>query len=202
MNKILYIIPSFLALVACSSFEPDYVIREASNNSKPTWTAQENAHKSDDSSNKEDYRYFNAEAQNPSQRLCLKSAEVRASQKIASEVAQQIMSKYNEASRSQNDDTTTAIEERLEQHIKANLHGVTTQRTYWEKRQYLEEMGAQEDKVAYKCDAVVKISNESLASLVNAYKKQSINGLEKSYQQNMQNALEATAKLISSGEPL
>ena len=78
----------------CAGFKPDYVVRDASESDRPSWIVQKNAHKSDDSGNKKNYRYYVSDAENPDQNLCLNLAESRATQKVASEISQEIMSKF------------------------------------------------------------------------------------------------------------
>ena len=83
MKKLFTIFLLTAAASGCAGFKPDYVVRDASENSRPSWIVQKNAHKSDDSGNKKNYRYYVGDAENPDQNLCLNLAESRATQKDA-----------------------------------------------------------------------------------------------------------------------
>lgn len=202
MKKIISATILTLVLSACAGFKPDYIVRDASENSRPSWTVQKNAYKSDDSANKKKFRYYVNDAENPDQRLCLKSAEARATQKVASEIAQEIASRFSEKANSHDDESTRKVKEDLEQNIKVSLHGVAVQGKYWEKRQYSRELGAEKDKTAYKCDVAVRISNEALAEALEAYKTKTLNSLKESDKQPMKEAINSTIGLIKAGSPL
>lgn len=178
MKKHLITLSAFCLLSACSSFKPDYVVTDASESSKPFWTQQSKAHKIDSSSEAREYRYFVNDAQNINQRLCLKAAETRATQKVASEVSQELMSSFEEKNKSEDDAANTKIKETLQQNIQVNLHGVIVADKYWEKRAYKKEMGAEKDYTAYKCDVVVKIKKSDLADSLEVYKAKSLKTLK------------------------
>lgn len=161
-----------------------------------------NAHKSDNSGNKKNYRYYVSDAENPDQNLCLNLAESRATQKVASEISQEIMSKFKETARSKDDESTRSVKNELERNIQVNLHGVSVTGKYWEKRQYLKEMGAEKDKTGYKCDVAVRISNAVLAEALEAYKAKTLRTLAKDDQPAMNSAVDATIGLIKTGAPL
>ena len=143
MKKQLLTVSALCLLAACAGFKPDYVKTDGSEKSVPAWTHQSKAHKIDSSSEAKKNRYFVADAQNVNQRLCLKAAETRATQKIASEIAQEIMGAFEESSASQNDDANSRMKDTLQQNIQ--------------------------DYTAYKCDVVVKITKAALADALEMY---------------------------------
>jgi len=202
MKKLFYILPVIALTSACASFKPDYVIRDASENSRPSWTVQKNAYKSDDSANKKKYRYYVNDAENPDQNLCLNLAESRATQKVASEISQEIMSKFKEKSSSKDDESNRTVKNELERNIQVNLHGVAVTGKYWEKRAYSTELGAEKNKIGYKCDVAVRISNSALAEALEAYKAKTMRQLSKDDQKAMNAAVDATIDLVKTGAPL
>ncbi len=189
MKKLLITVCTASLLASCASFTPDYVVTDASESSAPSWIAQSKAHKIDSSSEAKQNRYFVSDAQNVNQRLCLKSAETRATQKIASEVAQELMSKFEEKNRSADDSADSKIKDNLEQNIQVNLHGIIVADKYWEKRAYKKEMGAEKDYVAYKCDVVVKIKKTALADAIEAYKDKTVKTLQGENKKAMEEAI-------------
>lgn len=177
MKKHLVTLSAICMLSACAGFEPDYVVRDASETSVPSWTVQKKAHKADSSPDTKEYRYFVSDAHNVNQRLCLKAAETRATQKVASEVAQEIMSRFEEKNKSEDDAATSKLKDKVQQNIQVNLHGTAVVGKYWEKRNYLKEKGAEKDYTAYKCDVAVKIKKTALAEAIEAYKTRTLKQL-------------------------
>ncbi len=197
MKKMTVALLALCSVSACASFKPDYEVKDASESSRPAWTVQNKAYKSDDSDAKNTHRFFVEDAENVNQRLCLKSAEARATQKVASEIAQELIAKYEEKTQSKNDKATAQAKDNLQQSIKVNLHGVAVQGKYWEKRRYLKELGAEKDLTAYHCDVVVKISNAALAEALQAYKDKTMKTLKGEDKQAMEEVVtEAIDELL------
>lgn len=191
MKKNLVALTAAICLLsACSSFKPDYVVTNASEKSAPKWIAQPKASKVDSGSEAKKHRYYVNDAQNVNQRLCLKSAETRATQKIAAEVAQELMSKYEEKTHSDNDVANQQVKDSLQQNIQVNLHGVTVAGSYWEQRAYKKEMGAEKDYTSYKCDVVAKIKKEALVEALEAYKAKTLNTLKAQEKKVMQETVD------------
>ena len=191
MKKHLLTVSALCLLSACASFKPDYVVTDTSESSSPSWISQSKAHKIDSSSEAKQHRYYVNDAQNVNQRLCLKAAETRATQKIASEIAQEIMSNFEEINKSQDDTANSKMKDTLEQNIQVNLHGVVVADKYWEKRAYKKEMGAEKDYTSYKCDVVVKIKKTALEDALNAYKEKTLKSLKGEDKKAMQQAVDA-----------
>lgn len=173
MKKYLLAVAAVCLVSACASFKPDYEVKDASDSSKPKWTNQEKADKLDKTN-----RYYVDEAENVNKRLCLKAAETRATQKIASEIAQELMSKFKEKTASENDVADAKMKEELEQNIQVNLHGVTVNGKYWEKRAYKKELGAEKEYTAYKCDVLVSLKKTALIEALEAYKAKTLKTLK------------------------
>ncbi|MDD4519328.1 MAG: hypothetical protein PHI50_00375 [Alphaproteobacteria bacterium] len=190
MKKTALLLPMML-LASCSSFKPDFVVTDASEGSVPSWISQKKAYKSETEDTVKDYKYYVNDAENTNRRLCLRSANVRATQKIAEQIAQEIVSNYEEDIDSNNDISTTAIKSHIEQNIKVSLHGVSAQDSYWEKRAYKKELGAKKDYQAYKCNVVVKIKKANLIEALEAYKAK-----DKAMTPALKKAIDKTAEEI------
>ena len=54
------------------------------------------------------------------------------------------------------------MQEQLAQDAQTFLVGVQVAKTYWEKRKYMEKLGATEDKVKFYCYAVAKMDKKQL----------------------------------------
>ncbi|MBR1778166.1 MAG: M15 family metallopeptidase [Alphaproteobacteria bacterium] len=137
---------------------PNYAVANASSPALPSWLAPENASDVDSKAVAEQNLYFIGSSQAPDLRLCLKSAETRAVQKLTAEITGQ-----------------------TSENTSVTLNGVSTAGEYWEKRTYQKELGAEKDYTGYKCDVVVKISQTDAVDALKAYRNQTPEGpLDKS----------------------
>ncbi|MCQ2914513.1 MAG: hypothetical protein MJ247_04900 [Alphaproteobacteria bacterium] len=206
MKKIYSVLALAALTSACSTFKPDYEVVNASHEKAPKWITQENAYKADDGSgSKTTHRYFVDDATNLNQRLCLKAAETRATGKIASEIAQEILDKYQEIQESSgekveaDDKVNTKAKEVLTQDVKTRLHGVSVINKYWEKRRYKQELGAEKDYTGFKCNVVVRLSNENLAEAISKYKTNSYKALDLDVKK-LEQAINEEVKEVKAGE--
>ncbi len=148
-------------------FKLDYELVDASDKQLPEWLKDPSkVEKSSDERKKN--RYFINESSNESQRLCEKSAEARATAHIAAEIAQFMKNAYAEATQGggADEDVSEYMQEKLGQEAQSFLVGVTMMKKYWEKRNYKEALGAEEDKVKYYCYAVVRMSKKDVEKAV------------------------------------
>ncbi len=157
--------------------QPEYVILSASRKSYPKWL--ETPELGDKAKNRKKYRYFISEAEHASKRLCLQSAKTRATAHIASEIAQFIKNSYSEATQGGGDEEVTEyMQEQLASETQAFVVGARVIKTFWEKRYYKEELGAEEDKRIYNCFALVKISKRNLDKAVRSAQAKLLNGIK------------------------
>ena len=168
---------TLLSVVGCASkktpekkdegrtFKKDYVLIGASAKALPNWIDKPS--KGDKSKVRKKNRYFVNESSHVNKRLCLRSAEARATARIAQEIAQFMKNSYAEATQGGADeDVTEYMQEQLATESQAFIIGASVLKTYWEKRGYKESLGAEEDMVKYNCFALVKMSKKSLEKAV------------------------------------
>lgn len=156
--------------------QPDFVVQEMSQANLPEWVKE--PVKGDDAAEVKKSRYFISESEHPNKRLCLKSAETRATARIASEIAQFMKNTYAEATQgSEDEEVSEYMQEQLAAETQAFVVGSRIHKTYWEKRFYKEEMGAEEDKRVFKCFALVKIDKKQLKKAVDNARKKLIEGV-------------------------
>jgi hypothetical protein len=166
-----------LTLVGCASkkvaekkdegrkFKKDYVLVDASAKELPNWIDKPS--KGDKSKVRKKNRYFVNESAHSNKRLCERSAEARATARIAQEIAQFMKNSYAEATQGGADeDVTEYMQEQLATESQAFIIGASVLKTYWEKRGYKESLGAEEDMSKYTCFALVKMSKKSLEKAV------------------------------------
>ena len=162
--------------VETRTFKKDYNLVDASSGVLPTWI--ESPPKGDKSKARKKHRYFVNESAHKSKRLCLKSAEARATARVAAEIAQFMKNTFSEATQGGDDeDVTEYMQEQLAQEAQSFIVGASVHRTYWEKRRYLETLGAEEDKTEYNCYALVKMSKKNLEKAVRNSRKKLLDNI-------------------------
>ncbi len=187
-NKIA-ILALILGVSACSSspkqnpereFEgPVFQLMDASTNRLPIWI--ETPEEGDKVKERAKNRYFVSESSHSNKRLCTRSAEARATTKIAQEVAQFIKNSYAEATQGASDeDVSEYMQEQLAQETQSFLIGAGVIKNYWEQRRYKVELGAEEDTVKFQCYALVRISKKSLAKAMAAARSKLLNNVQDS----------------------
>lgn len=145
----------------------DYKLQETSTgrSTPPEWIQM--PAKGDKSENRKKYRYFVNESQHSSKRLALRSAEARANARIAQEIAQFMKNTFAEATQGgEEEEVTEYMQEQLAQEAQTFIVGAQVIKTYWEKRRYLESMGAEEDKTVFTAYALVRMSKKNLEKAV------------------------------------
>ncbi len=146
-------------------FKKDFNLVEASLKEMPKWVLKPS--KGDKSKARKKNRYFVNESSHASKRLCLRSAEARATARIAQEIAQFMKNTFAESTQGgEGEDVSEYMQEQLAQEAQTFIVGAKVLKTYWEKRRYLESLGAEEDKTAFNCYALVKMSKKALEKAV------------------------------------
>jgi hypothetical protein len=159
------------------TFKKDYVVINASSERLPMWIDKPSL--GDKIKAVKKNRYFVNESTHVNKRLCLRSAEARATARVAQEIAQFMKNSYAEATQgSADEDVTEYMQEQLATESQAFVIGASVLKTYWEKRGYKESLGAQKDMSKYSCFALVKMSKERIEEAVKKSRKKLIDGIK------------------------
>ena len=164
MKKTLLSATILSLVVACSGVKKNYVIVDNSYSPKPKWVKKEHY----EPSKKDEYKYFISKAENVNQRLCESTASARANLVVASEIANNIDNAFKNTINSNDDEANTITTEKLQQTVKLQLAGVENTERYWERRQYLKKLGAEEDKTRYQCYSLLRMKKDSYNKAVDA----------------------------------
>lgn len=156
----------------------DYVVRDSSSNVRPGWIEDAEVWAKNHGKNVNKYRYFSFESgPKVSRKISCDIAKANARADIASEIATFIdkslaTSEAGNASIDENNPHVQALREYVENTLaektQALIHGAAVEKTYWEKRQYLQERGAKRDFKAYTCAAFIRIESKRLKKAVDA----------------------------------
>ena len=175
------IILSVLALMAagCSStrkIKKDYTLVDVSSGEYPEWLTKPSS--ADEEKKRRKYRYFVSESSAKNKRLCLRSAQGRATTKIAQEIVQFIKNTYAETIQSEeSEEASKYAQEELVQETQTHVIGAQVFKNYWEKRRYQMELGATSDETKYSCFALVKIKKSALGKAIEHSRKKFLSSI-------------------------
>ena len=162
------------------------------------WTIPSKAYRIDPLLESLKHRYFVDTAQDEDKQLCLHSAELNATRKIAEEISQEIVTFSKTKDLSGNNLTDFIPKDKMQQNILVALNNVIVAGRYWEKRQYLKEKGAEKDYTVYKCDVVVKIEKGDLADTIIAYKTKAEKTLSEKDKETLDTVIESYVATLKS----
>lgn len=154
----------------------DYLVRDASSTIRPgwiedaeTWTAQENMDTTK-------FRYFSFETEPKVNReIACNLARANARADIAAEITtfiQKSLASSTEGSAAidANNPKTQAMREyvsnTLAERVQSLINGAAVIKTYWEKRNYMQKMGAKKDYVGFTCASLIRMETDRLKAAI------------------------------------
>ncbi len=212
MLKLMSVILVLTLGVACSSKKKvkdvdnsetiarDFEVRDASSTTRPgwiedaeVWTAQENMEV-------KKYRYFSFETEpkvNREMACNLAKANVRSD--IASEITtfiQKSLASSTEGSPAidPNNPKTQPLREyvsnTLAERVQSLVHGAAVIKTYWEKRVYMQKLGAKKDYVGFTCATLVRMESDRLKAAIDKASEDIVQKADPEMKEKVQKALE------------
>jgi hypothetical protein len=154
----------------------DFEVRDASSTTRPGWIEDATVWVEQENMDTAKYRYFSFETEPKVNReiACnLAKANVRAD--IASEITTFIQkslaaSEEGAPAIDANNPKTLPMREfvsnTLAERVQSMIHGAAVIKTYWEKRNYLQKMGAKKDHVGFTCATLVRMENARLKAAI------------------------------------
>lgn len=154
----------------------DYEVKDGSSTTRPGWIEDASVWVEQENMDVTKYRYFSFETEPKVNReiACnLAKANVRAD--IASEITtfiQKSLAASEEGSPAidPNNPKTQPMREfvsnTLAERVQSMIHGAAVIKTYWEKRSYLQKMGAKKDYVGFTCATLVRMDSARLKAAI------------------------------------
>lgn len=154
----------------------DYEVRDASSTTRPgwiedaeVWTAQENM-------DTKKYRYFSYETEPKVNReIACNLAKANVRTDIASEITTFIQKSLAQSTEGQaaidpNNPKTQPMREyvsnTMAEKVQSLIHGAAVIKTYWEKRNYLEKLGAKKNYIGFTCASLIRMETARLQSAI------------------------------------
>ena len=214
MKKLLSLI-LLMSLVSCGStpkieeeieknedreLTKDYVLMNASDKALPTWIKVPS--QGDYAKKRSSNRYFVNEAMNSNKRFCVSTAQKRARTFIAEEIATFIKNSYANAMQGGGDEEVSEyIQEQLAAEAQAFVIGSSVLKSYWEKRNYLKKLGADQNEKKYNCFALVKMSKDNLEHAIKKSRAKLLNNISNpEVKQKTEKALKMVEKKFSDAD--
>ena len=135
-----------------------YTLSDMSTNETPDWIFDSSELGKKD----KDYKYFVGEYENVNKVLCKKGASADATEKVVSEISQDINSQFDNDVNNTNENINVITNAKIKHQIQSRLGGVENVTSYWEQKHYQKALGADADKKVYSCYQVVKIKKSAI----------------------------------------
>ena len=170
MNK--NIITSLLLatlLTSCSHKKLDYIVTDYSHDKKPVWVTDIKKFEKKKDNEATKFKYFRSEGESINKRLCEKSAIVNTNIVIAGEISNELDNLYTGLTEVQMEEMMLSDnkKEETKNRIKNRLVGVELRETYWEKRKYSTELGADKDKTSFHCYQLSRVDRKKHDTIIN-----------------------------------
>lgn len=213
MKLILVLVTILFLASACSSKKKikdvdnsatiarDFEVRDASSTIRPGWIEDAAVWVEQEEMDTKKYRYFSFETEPKVNReiACnLAKANVRAD--IAGEITifiQKSLGNSTEggAAIDANNPKTQAMREfvstTLSEKVQSLIHGAAVIKTYWEKRNYLQKLGAKKDHVGFTCATLVRMDNSRLKAAIDKASEEIVSKVDDAdTKENVKKALE------------
>ena len=188
MMKLLFLVLILSLGVSCSSkkkvkdidntetISRDFEVRDASSTTRPGWIEDASVWVEQEKMDTSKYRYFSFETEPKVNReiACnLAKANVRAD--IAAEITtfiQKTLAASEEGAPAidPNNPKTQPMREfvsnTLAERVQSLIHGSAIIKTYWEKRNYMQKMGAKKDYIGFTCATLVRMEASRLKDAI------------------------------------
>jgi|GEM_PF-438492 len=216
MKKFLTVLFVLNFVVACSStkkekelvevehesIKKDYEVRDASSKTRPGWVEDAELWAKEYGKEGEgEFRFFSFETEPKNGReIACNLAKANAKADIAGEIATFIDKQLGASTEGapsidpnnpQTKPLREFVENTLAEKIQALIHGASIIKTYWEKRDYQQKMGAKKDYIGFTCAALVRMPVKDLRKAVDEAANHVVKAVDdEATKENVKKALE------------
>lgn len=179
----------------------DFEVRDASSTMRPGWIEDAEIWVEQEKMDVKKYRYFSFETEPKVNReIACNLAKANARVDIASEITTFIQkslgaSQAGQAAIDPNNPKTAPMREYVEntmaERVQSLIHGAAVIKTYWEKRNYLQKMGAKKDHVGFTCATLIRMEKDRLRAAIDKASEDLVNKADDpETKENVKKALE------------
>lgn len=155
----------------------DYEVRDASSTVRPGWIEDAEVWTEQENMDTKKFRYFSFETEPKVNReIACNLAKANVRSDIASEITTFIQkslaaSTEGAAAIDANNPKTQPMRDyvsnTLGERVQSLVHGAAVIKTYWEKRNYLQKMGAKKDHIGFTCATLIRMETDRLKAAIN-----------------------------------
>ena len=178
----------------------DYEVRDASSSIRPGWIEDAELWTEQENMDVKKYRYFSFETEPKVNReIACNLAKANVRTDIASEITtfiQKSLASTSEGSAGidANNPRTQPLREyvsnTLGERVQSLIHGAAVIKTYWEKRNYMQKMGAKKDFIGFTCATLIRMETNRLKSAIDKASEELVEKADPELKDNVKKALE------------
>jgi hypothetical protein len=178
----------------------DYEVRDASSSTRPGWIEDAELWTNQENMDVKNYRFFSFETEPKVNReIACNLAKANVRTDIASEITtfiQKSLAASNEGSAGidANNPKTQPLREyvsnTLAEKVQSLINGAAVIKTYWEKRNYSQKMGAKKDYVGFTCATLIRMESARLKAAIDKASEDLIEKAEPELKDKVKKALE------------
>ena len=178
----------------------DYEIRDASSNTRPGWIEDAELWTEQEKMDVIKYRYFSFETEPKVNReIACNLAKANVRTDIASEITTFIQKSLASSSEGSagidaNNPKTQPLREyvsnTMAERVQSLINGAAVIKTYWEKRNYIQKMGAKKDYVGFTCATLIRMETSRLKAAIDKASEDLVEKAEPELKDKVKKALE------------
>lgn len=178
----------------------DFEVRDASSTVRPGWIEDAEVWTEQEKMDTKKFRYFSFETEPKVNReIACNLAKANVRTDIAAEITtfiQKSLASSTEgmAAIDPNNPKTQPMREyvsnTLSERVQSLIHGAAVIKTYWEKRNYLQKMGAKKDYIGFTCATLVRMEANRLKAAIDKASEDLVEKADPELKDNVKKALE------------
>lgn len=178
----------------------DYEVRDASSTVRPGWIEDAEVWVAQENMDTKKFRYFAYETEPKVNReIACNLAKANVRTDIASEITTFIQkslaaSTEGQAAIDANNPKTAPMREyvsnTLAERVQSLIHGAAVIKTYWEKRNYQQKLGAKKDHVGFTCATLIRMEDARLKAAIDKASEDLVEKADPELKDNVKKALE------------
>lgn len=178
----------------------DFEVRDASSTVRPGWIEDAEVWVAQENMDTKKFRYFSYETEPKVNReIACNLAKANVRSDIASEITTFIQkslaaSTEGQAAIDANNPKTLPMREyvsnTLAERVQSLVHGAAVIKTYWEKRNYQQKLGAKKDYVGFTCATLIRMEDARLKAAIDKASEDLVEKADPELKDNVKKALE------------
>jgi hypothetical protein len=212
MKKLLLVLLVITLGASCSSkkkvkdvdnsetISKDFEVKDASSTIRPGWIEDAEVWTEQENMDVKKYRYFSFETEpKVSREIACNLAKANVRSDIAAEITTFIQKSLSEsmegsASIDPNNPKTQKLRDyvsnTLSERVQSLINGAAVIKTYWEKRNYKQSLGAKKDYIGFTCATLIRMETDRLKAAIEKASEDLVEKADKDVKDNVKKALE------------